>query len=88
MPFDLHFSIPDNSQEAQVIQRVATNGHITREQAARQLLAEGAKLHGKKTPAQEMWGAFSSPEDAAMLDDIVTEAYALRLADQPRDFGI
>ena len=86
MPFDLHFSIPDDSQEAQVILRVATTEHLTREQAARRLLAEGAKLHGKKTPAQEMWGAFSSPEDTAMLDEIVTEAYALRLADQPRDF--
>ena len=88
MSYDLHFTIPGNSREAQVIQQVAKTEHITQEQAARRLLADGAMLHGKKTPEQEMWGAFSSREDAAMLDDIVAEAYSLRLADQPRDFGI
>ena len=88
MSFDIHFTIPDDSREARAIEQVAKTEHITQEQAARRLLSEGAKLHGKKTPAQEMWGAFSNREDAAMLDDIVAEAYALRLADQPRDFGL
>jgi hypothetical protein len=88
MAFDLHISIQHNSEEAQAIQQVADAENVTQEQAARILLVEGAKFHGRKTPAQEMWGAFSSPEDIAMLDDIVTEAYALRLADQPRDLGI
>lgn len=88
MAFDLHISIPENSLEAQVIRQVADAERVTQEQAAKILLIEGAKFHGKKTPAQEMWGAFSSPEEVAMLDDIVTEAYALRLADQPRDLGV
>lgn len=40
------------------------------------------------SPADEMWGAFASSEDANLLDDIEAEAYARRLADQPRDLGL
>jgi hypothetical protein len=87
MPFDLHISIPDGSPAAHVVQQLAEAEQITPEQAAEQLLTEAARLHGKKTPAQEMWGAFSSPEDVAMLDEIVAKAYMLRLADRPREFG-
>ncbi len=90
MAFDLHLSIPENTPRWKAVQQVAAEQHITPEQAAERIFDEAtrAKLLGKKTPAQEMWGAFSGPEDVAMLDEIVTEAYALRLADQPRDFGI
>ena len=86
MAFDLHISIPDHSPAGQAVQRLVSDEHVTPEQAVTRILNEAARQHGKKTPAQEMWGAFSSPEDAAMLEEIVTEAYALRLADQPRDF--
>src|ERR1700678_2657645 len=88
MAFDLHITIPESSPAGQVVQRVAVAENITLEQAVTRILTDVAKQQGKKTPAQEVWGAFSSPEKVDMLDDIVTEAYALRLARQPRNFGL
>jgi hypothetical protein len=88
MAFDLHITIREDSREAQVILQVANDEHITRDEAAERLLFEGVRSHGKPTPSQEMWGALSGDQDVALLDEIVSEAYALRIADQPRDFGI
>jgi hypothetical protein len=88
MGFELHITLPEDSKEAQAIHQVALAEHVTPEQAAKILLAEGAKLRGAKTPAEEFIGAFSSPEDAALLDEIVAEAYAMRRASEPRDFGL
>jgi len=61
--------------------------NVTPEQAVTRILSEAAERQGK-SPAEEMWGAFSSDEDVAMLDEIVAEAYKLRMASQPRDFGV
>ncbi|HEY3781862.1 MAG TPA: hypothetical protein VGL56_12320 [Fimbriimonadaceae bacterium] len=88
MPFDLHIILADNSREVQVIQQVAKAEHITPEQAASRLLMEGAKLHGDKTPGREMLGAFSSPEDTAILDKAMESIRAHRDDfDTMRDFG-
>ena len=32
----------------------------------------------RKGPDQDLWGAFSHPEDAAKLDEILAEAYEIR----------
>jgi hypothetical protein len=56
MPFDLHISIPDQSHAVQIVQQLAAAEHITPEQAATQLLIEGANHHGMKTPVEDLTG--------------------------------
>ncbi|HWD40219.1 MAG TPA: hypothetical protein VG944_15330 [Fimbriimonas sp.] len=85
MAVDLHLSIPEDSAAAKVVMRMAESEHISADQAAVQLLSEAAKLRGQKSPGEQMWGAFPDEEDEKMLDDIVAEAYVLRLSDQVRD---
>lgn len=87
MAFDLHITIPDNSPAAQVVQRVVASEHITPEQAVTRILTEAARQQGKKTPAEELIGAFSSPEDAAIIDAAMEHVRELRKTDQLRDFG-
>lgn len=88
MAFDFRIHIAENSQQAQVIQDLAAEQHITPEEAAQRVFNEGLNLHTKPTPIQQTWGALSSPAEIAMLDDIVAEAYEQRLANPPRDFGL
>ena len=90
MAFDLHLSIPENTPRWKAVQQVAAEQHITPEQAAERIFDEAtrAKLLGKKTPAQEMLGAFSSPEDVALMDEVMEIVHARRAADVPRDFGL
>jgi hypothetical protein len=88
MPFDIHISIPDKSHAVAVVQQLAAAEHITTEQAAAQLLIEGARHHGKKTPAQKLIGSFSSDEDAAAIDEAMAVVHAHRADfDRVRDFG-
>lgn len=84
MALNIHLQFPEDSPEAKMIYLVANQSKITPEAAAAQLIAEGAIHH--RTPAQLMLGAMSSDEDAAILDEIVKEAYENRLKYQPRDF--
>jgi len=56
MSFDLHISIPDQSHAVQIVQQLAEAEHITPEQAAAQLLIEGANHHGKKIPMEDPVG--------------------------------
>jgi hypothetical protein len=88
MAFDLHITLSESSREVQIIQQVATQEHITPEQAATRLIIEGAKLHGQKSPAEQMWGAFSSEEDSAITDEAMKHVRAMRQTDQLRDFGL
>jgi hypothetical protein len=88
MAFDIHLTIPEDSLAAQVVQRVVASEHITPEEAVTRILTEAAKLHGKKTPAEELIGAFSSPEDREVFDRAMESAKAYRAQfDRLRDFG-
>ncbi len=87
MSFDIsNLHIADGSPEGQVVEAIISRDHVSPEEAVRRALRQLA-LPGR-SPAEQMWGAFSSPEDSAMLDEIVAEAYERRLADQPRDLGL
>ena len=85
MAFDLHISIPENSPAGQVIQRLSQSAHITPEQAVTQILAEVA---ARKTPAEEMWGAFSSDEDSALMDGVLELVQEGRRTPTTRDIGL
>lgn len=87
MALNLHISVSDQSDLAQVVQRLAAAEHISTDEAATQLLTEAAKLHRNRTPAEEMLGAFSSPEDLALMDEVMKVVHARREADLPKDFG-
>jgi len=78
---------PEDSRRARVIRSIAEEQHITPQEAAQRLLEEAIDAKTQPSPAEQMWGAFSGDEDAAMLDEIVIEAYALRLANPSRDSG-
>ena len=88
MPFDLH--IPEESQRGQSIQRIVTEQHLTPEEALMRIVDEGlrAALNGNRTPAEEMWGAFSSDEDSAITDEAMKYVHAMRQTDRLRDFGV
>jgi hypothetical protein len=88
MAFDLH--IPENSQRGQAIQMIVAEQHITPEEALGKIVDDGlrATLNGKKTPAEEMWGAFSSDEDSAITDEAMKYVHAMRQTDRLRDFGV
>lgn len=88
MPFDLHISLPDQNPAVHAVQLLATTEQITPEEAATRLIIAGAKLHGKKTPAEEMLGAFSSDEDSAITDQAMKHVRAMRQSDRLRDFGV
>lgn len=88
MTFDLHITIQDNSPAAHAVQNVAASHHITPEEAAMRLLTEAARTYGKKTPADELIGAFSSTEDSAIIDAAMASAKAHRAEfDRVREFG-
>lgn len=88
MAFDLHLTIPENSPAGQVVQRLVLAEHVTPEQAVTRILTDAAKQHGKKTPAQELIGAFSSPEDVTMIDEGMDMARRLRVIDAKRRFDV
>ena len=86
MAFDLHLIIPDNSPEGRVVAALVERDHVSPEEAVRRVLRDVAAP--TKTPAEMMWGAFSSDEDSAIIDHAMTHVRALRETDQLRDFGI
>lgn len=88
MAFDLHLTLPEDSPVAQAVRRVAASEHISHEAAAEQLISQGAELRVKRTPAQEMLGAFGSPEEVALLDEVMEIVHARRAADLPRDLDL
>ena len=84
MTLDLHIHVDSQSPEGQVIESIAKRDRVSPEEALMHILSQlaGTQL----SPAEQMWGAFSSPGDSSLLDDVVAEAYERRLQDQPRDF--
>jgi len=68
------------------VESIVTRDNVSPQEAVIRLLKQLAET--QQSPAEKMWGAFSSPEDSQMLDEIVDEAYKRRLSDQPRDFGL
>lgn len=86
MTFDLHVQIEDHSPEALVLESIINRDHVSAEEAVRRALRHPAL--SAKSPSEAMIGAFSSPDDSSLLDDIVREAYEHRRTDQPRDLGL
>ena len=81
--YDIHLRIDQNTPEGRVIEQAVQAQHVSPDEAVRNVLRQRAK----KTPAEEMLGAFSSPEDAALIDEVMELARERRKADIPRDFG-
>ena len=62
------------------IRRSAEEQHISHEEAAFRLIEQGlaAKRRVTKTVYEQGLGLFGSPEDASLLDDVVSIAYEER----------
>jgi len=87
MNYDIaQLHITDNSPEAQAIETIVNRDHVSPEEAVRRALRHPALA--KPTPAEEMIGAFSSPEDMAIIDEAMQYVQELRESDRLRDFGI
>jgi len=84
MAFDLHIHIDSESLEANVVESIVRRDHVSPEEAVLRVLREKGAL----SPAQEMIGAFSSPEDLAIMDEAMQHVRELRASDQLRDFGL
>jgi len=90
MALELHITIQEDSARWRAVRQVAETEHISPEQAAERLLDEAVEAHlsGKKTPAQELIGAFSSPEDVAAIDAAMAAVREHRHDyDRVRDFA-
>jgi len=83
MTFDLHIRIESDSPEGHILEDIVKRDHVSHEEAVLKVLREKSGL----SPGQQMLGAFSSADDAAMFNEIVHEAYDRRMLDQPRDYG-
>lgn len=70
MAFEFHLSIPEESPRGQAILNLASDAHITPEQALDRIIEAGI---GKQTlnPILAGRGLFSSPEDASALSAAV-----------------
>jgi hypothetical protein len=60
------------------IQRFAQEQHITNEEAVLRLIEAGLRSPAPKTVFEKGLGLFGSPEDAALLDEVVALAYEER----------
>ncbi len=84
MNFDLPATI-----EPQVIQ-YAQEEQITPAEAIERLIqaglnAQAQSVNSTKTPGEEMIGAFSSPEDVAIMNEAMQYVREMRAYDRPRD---
>ena len=71
MSLELTITIPDNSPQEYNINAVAEAEHISREEAVLRLL-DVPRRTSKATPeALAILGAFSSPEDVALMDEVM-----------------
>lgn len=72
------FDIPTNIERD--IQRFAQQEHITHDEAVLQLIETGlsAKKPLPNTVFEQGLGLFGSPEDSALLDEVVSLAYEER----------
>jgi hypothetical protein len=81
--YDIHLQIDEGTPEGRVIEQAVREQHISPDEAVRNVLRQRAG----KTPAEEMFGAFSSPEDAALIDEVMELASRMRRVDEARGFG-
>ena len=71
MTYELTLSIAESSPQGQNIESYAASERISREEAALRLLAT-TKRPSRATPAaRRILGAFSAPEDAALMDEVI-----------------
>ena len=88
MAFEFHLHIREDSRQAEVLQTMARQQHITPEEVAQQLLEQAIEAKIQPSPTEQMWGAFSSDEDSAITDEAMKHVTALRQTDHLRDFGV
>lgn len=86
----LTLNIEANTPEAHSIEALAAREHIAPEDAAVKLLNSSPLARtSKATPAaRRILGVFSSPEDAALMDEVIDIIHADRerqKAESPRD---
>jgi hypothetical protein len=60
------------------VQRFAQEQHITSEEAVLRLIEAGLRSPALKTVFEQGLGLFGSPEDSALLDEVVAIAYEER----------
>jgi hypothetical protein len=72
--------IDENTPEGRALKAIVRRDHVTPEEAVRKAL----RTLARPTPAEEMIGAFSSPEDAALLDEAMEIARQARKIDEER----
>lgn len=87
----LTLNIEENTPQARSIEAFAEAQHVSPTEAALKLLAAlPVTRKSKATPAaRRILGAFSSPEDAALMDDVIEIIHTERerqKAELPRDF--
>jgi hypothetical protein len=74
----MSLDIPSNIERA--IERFAQEQHITNQEAILRLIEAGLSI-GRSTPNtvfEQGLGLFGSPEDSALLDEVVSAAYEER----------
>lgn len=89
MALVFHLQFEEDSRQARVIQTIAERQHITPQEVAQRLLEEAIEAQTHPTPAEELLGAFSGPEDRKAVDDAMGFVRDNRKDyDVIRDFGI
>ena len=86
MVFDIHVHIDSQSLEGHVLESIVNRENVSPEEAILTGLRHPALA--QRTPAEDMIGAFSRPEDAAAIDDAMQYVRELRATDQLRDFEL
>lgn len=82
MSYELTLDIREDSPEGRNIETLAETEHVSREEAARKLLAGLPRTvpSPANSASRRILGAFSAPEDAALMD----EAVALAMQERER----
>lgn len=73
MALNVHLTLPEDSPAGRAVLHVVQTEHVTAEEAVTQILTEAASRQGK-TPAEELIGALSSPEDREILERAMASA--------------
>lgn len=79
MAFDILVHITENSPRGRLVQMIAEHRRITLEQAVDGIIDASIATHTHsilqgqhvKSPAETLLGLFSSPEDAALMDEVM-----------------
>jgi hypothetical protein len=79
--YQITLDIDENSPQARNIERLAETEKVSREEAALKLLANhpNGRSYKASPAARRILGAFSSPEDAAIMDEAVALAMEERV---------